>query len=589
MAGSSNEASPDSAPAPIADLAVIGDRRTAAVVSRDGAILWYCPRRFDFPSIFARLLDAEGGCWSVNLPKSKAGPRSYLDESGVLETTLVAPEGELTITDCMPLAGIAPVGLILRRFSLVPSDTTVVVDPRPDYAQRNPDLKWSGGNVMIDDALHLLASHELEITGGAIAFTIPKGEEGWAILADDNLSTPSPEELDSWISETVKRWNSLAEKSPFAGPYENEVYASLRAIRLLCHDESGGIIAAATSSLPEVPGADRNWDYRYAWLRDAAMIVSALVRIGGELTEARRYLDFICAAAGNSSQYPVAVFAALDGSIAQEEQQLPMSGYLDSQPVRIGNDARDQLQLDAFANVLIVAKLLYERSDDRPHWPVAEEIAEFLVQHWKEPDHGIWEEQAKHQYTSSKVIVARALEFIADFSEDADQAERWRSAGRSIREFVSNNCLTSDGAYAVYAGSDEVDVSAALFPAWAYNDADTPEMQATIAALERDWSRDGLLYWRRLECADSRKEGAFLAGTFWVAQYWVAAGDLDRARQILDAGLRYGNDVGLFSEEADPENGRMLGNIPQSFVHAAFIGAAIDLKAALEARAKKQK
>lgn len=563
---------------PIRDLAIIGDRRTAAVIGRDGAVLWYCPHRFDCPSLFAGLLDPSAGVWSVDLAGSTPGPRRYVDDSAVLETRLRTAAGDLVITDCMPVSGGAPSGLLCRRFSAAPADTRIAVVPRPDYARRQPDLARSGSAVVIDGTHHLRASHPLNVEDGAICFTLPEGEAGWAVLSDAPLDAPTPEDLDCWLASTVEHWRALAERTRYSGPYEREVKVSLQAIRLLCHEETGGIIAAVTTSLPEVLGGTANWDYRYVWLRDAGMIVSALIRLGGDLTEAERYLDFICSARGSSSSYPIAVFASLDGAAAPGEELLDLAGYLSSRPVRIGNDAREQIQLDAFANVLLAAKLLYGRTDHRPHWAAVEEVAAFLVEHWREPDHGIWEEAPRRQYTANKVIVAVALEFIADFSADEAQAKRWREVAWDIREFVANHCLTAQGAYAVYAGSEEVDVSAALFPAWAYTAADAPEMRATITALERDCSWNGLLYWRRLEGSNSRREGIFLAGTFWVAQYWVARGDLERARRIIDKSLRYANDLGLFAEEADPRGSRMLGNIPQSFVHAAFIGAVLDLK-----------
>lgn len=247
----------------------------------------------------------------------------------------------------------------------------------------------------------------------------------------------------------------------------------------------------------------------------------------------------------------------------------------------IGNVAKDQLQLDAYGNVLLAAKLIYSRFETREHWSLVAEIADFLSDRWHEPDYGIWEEQEKHQYTSSKVVVACGLKFIADLAENADQARRWRAAEQAIREFVAQHCLTSAGAYAAVAGGEDVDVTAALFPVWAYTAADTPEMLATMEALERDYAT-GYLYRRHLKSFDSQQEGIFLAGTLWVAQYWIMRQELQRARAIMDAALEYSNDLGLFAEEADPETGSMLGNFPQTFVHAAFIGAAIDLRAALE-------
>ncbi|TPW00494.1 MAG: Trehalase [Beijerinckiaceae bacterium] len=576
----------DSTDIAIRDLAVIGDRRTAAVLTRDGTILWYCPGRFDRPSLLAGLLDPNGGAWRIDLPGATPAGRGYLEESGVLETWLRVGVSEWAVTDWMPAGADAPSGLICRLFSAAPCEARVSLKPCPDYARAAPGL------VRLDDSVrigggghHLYASHQMVVEGEAVVFTLPEGETGWAVLSDAALEVPPARlDLDRWLEVTLAHWSELAALFDYEGPYKREVAASLRAIRLLSHEASGGIVAAATTSLPEVPGGSRNWDYRYAWLRDAGMIVSALTRLGGDLAEAGRYLDFICSSRGSSSKYPMAILTTLDGEAAPTEEILDLAGFDHSRPVRIGNNAGDQLQLDGFANVLLAAKLLYQRTDHRPHWDAVEEVAEFLVRHWREPDHGIWEEEGTCHYTANKVIVACALASVAEFSDDASQARRWRAIVGEIRDFVSGNCLTKEGAYAAVAGREAVDVSAALFPAWGYTEAGAPEMRATIAALERDHSWNGLLYWRHLECADARFEGTFLAGVFWVAQYWVLQGDLERARRILDAGLGYANDLGLFAEEADPREeggGRMLGNIPQSFVHAAFIGAVIDLKHAL--------
>ena len=504
----------------------------------------------------------------------------------MLETCLGVGHLEWALTDWMPAGPAAPCGLICRLFSAAPHGARVSLEARPNYGGAAPDLSPHDDSVRIGGSGHYLyASHRLIINRDTIVFYVPEGETAWAVLSDAPLqSTPALSDLENWLDTTLAHWRTLAARIRYDGIYKHEVIASLRAIRLVNHEASGGIVAAVTTSLPEVPGGAKNWDYRYVWLRDAGMIVSALTRLGGDMTEASRYLDFMCGSRGSSAKYPMAVFTTLDGAAAPGQDVLNLAGFDGSRPVRIGNDAGDQLQLDGFANVLLAAKLLYQRIDHRPHWDAVETIAEFLVQNWRDPDHGIWEEEGKCQYTASKVIVACALASVAEFSADAQQAGRWRAAVGEIRDFVSGHCLNREGAYAAVAGGEAVDVSAALFPAWGYTDACAPEMQATIAALERNHSWSGLLYWRHLESADARLEGSFLAGAFWVAQYWVLQGDLERAQRILDAGLGYANDLGLFAEEADPrggDGGRMLGNIPQSFVHAAFIGAVIDLRDAL--------
>ena len=563
----------------IRDLAVIGDQRTAALVTKDGEICWYCPHRFDRPSLLASLLDPErGGRWHIELADAKFSGRRYLEDSGVLETHYTAQAGSWTVTDWMLRGESAPSG-ICRKFSPAPADLTITLEPAPNYARATPDLATEGEAVVIDGAYYLYGSSTLKIVGNTIRTVVPSGEEGWLLLANEVLSQPTRQDVEDWLQATLEAWRETASHAIYHGPYEREVADSLRALRLLTLAENGAIIAAPTTSLPEVLGGARNYDYRYAWLRDVGMIVSALTRAGSDGTEERRFLSFICDSKRDIDGLPLAPFYTLDGTVSGDEETLDLAGYQESRPVQIGNGAKLQLQLDAYANVLLAAKLIYSRFDTREHWSIVAQLADYLATHWREPDYGIWEEREPRQYTAGKVITACGLEFIAEHSRETAQVERWGTAAREIRRFVAQECITSEGAYAAVAGGEAVDVSAALFPVWAYTDPDTPEMMATMEVLQRDYAQ-GHLYRRHLEHFDSRKEGAFLAGTFWVAQYWVMR-DLERARAIIDAALEYANDLGLFAEEANPATGEMLGNFPQTFVHAAFIGAVHDLKQAL--------
>lgn len=578
---------------PIRDLAAIGDRRTAAIITRHGEVVWYCPGRFDRPSLLAALLDRDrGGSWKISAPGLAPARRSYIGDSGVLETELFVNGRAFTVTDFMPMGPAMgpslPQGLC-RLFSAAPADVRVTLRTAPDYARR------AGSVELLDDrtaaieahanqgALVLYASHRLEIATGVVRLDLPAGQDGWMVLLATRTRNgpPTDDTVSSWREGTLAAWGDICARITYRGPYETQVADSLRALRLLTYEQNGGIIAAPTTSLPEVIGGERNYDYRYVWLRDAGMIVSALIRAGSDGTDERKYLSFICSSDRDLDELPLAPFFTLDGEVAANEETLDLAGYRGSKPVQIGNDANVQLQLDALGNVLLAAKLIYARFDTREHWSVVEDVANYLVDHWRDPDFGIWEERDKRQYTTSKVIVACGLDSIAEFAEDKSQAKRWRDTVADIRSWVDRNCINAAGAYAVVPGSEAVDVSAALFPVWNYVAPDAPEMLATIAELERQYG-SGNLYRRHLERFDSHKEGAFLAGTFWVAQYWVMRGDFDRVRAILDAGLEYANDLGLFAEEADDEHGAMLGNFPQTFAHASFIGAVIDLRTALE-------
>ncbi len=561
----------------IFDLALIGDRRTAALVHRSGSVVWYCPERFDAPALLTSLLDTErGGRWELT-PPLQPETRRYLGDSGVLETVLSAPEGTLTVTDWLPLGENLPHGLC-RRFSAAPHPLVLSLILTPDYGRQMVQSRPEGGAVHFGRQL-LYASHPLEPTEAGARMTVPQGESSWAFLSEKAIDDFSAEDLERSLRTTLKGWDERAKHTTYSGPYKREMSASLRAIRLLTFEATGSVVAAPTTSLPEVLGGARNYDYRYVWLRDAGMIVSALTRAGGDPYEGARFLDFIAESDPPTDGLPLAPFATPDGKKAEAQTVLDLPGYANSTPVVIGNDANEQLQLDAYGNVLLAAKLLYGHLGESRHWPLVARLADYLCDNWRKPDHGLWEEKQPRQYTSSKVIVACGLSFIAEYSKDESQARRWRETAQDIRRYVAQNCLTAEGAYAAVAGSDAVDVSAVLFPVWDYTAPNTPEMLATMRVLERD-SSVGNLYHRYLFEFDAHEEGAFLAGTLWVAQYWVMRGELTRSRRIIDAVLSCSNDLFLLPEEADPQTKRMLGNFPQAFVHAALIGVVVDLKAA---------
>ncbi|MDY6784677.1 MAG: glycoside hydrolase family 15 protein [Cyanobacteriota bacterium] len=565
----------------IRDLAIIGDRHTAAIVTTQGEIVWYCPERFDSPSLLASLLDPEkGGVWTVQSPNLKFARRRYREDSGVLETTFAGAGSEWHLTDWMPYDENLPRGLC-RWTSAVPNEVTLTLRAAPNYARRAPNLRKEGDAVRVGDRDFLYASHPLIIDGEAVSFTIPPGESGWAMLVNETLSQPGEAQMKAWLETTLENWRKVAARATYTGPYEGQVADSIRVLRLLTFEENGGIIAAATTSLPEVVGGKRNYDYRYVWLRDAGMIVRALTRAGSDGTEERQFLNYLCGFGCHSGKkLPLEPFSTLDGDAVCDEEILDFVGYRSSSPVRIGNGARQQLQLDAYGNVLLAAQLIYNRFETREHWSTIERIADYLTEHWRDRDNSFWEEREQYQYTASKALVACGLEQVARFGEE-EQARRWRKTVEEIRHFIADRCLTSEGAYAVIAGSEAVDVSAALFPIWGYTAPDAPEMVATMKALERDLAT-GHLYRRHLEQFDSQREGAFLAGTFWVAQYWVMRRDFQRVEKILEAAFEYANDLGLFAEEAEPNTGQMLGNFPQTFVHSAFISTVVELKMALQ-------
>jgi GH15 family glucan-1,4-alpha-glucosidase len=560
---------------PLHDLALIGDQRTCALLDKQGNIVWYCPKRFDHPSLFAHLLDPhEGGAWELKIEGMAFEKRTYLEDSAILQTCFRGDKGKLRLEDWMPLGG--RFYGICRKLSPSPVPYHMHMSPRPNYGRQAPVLKRiEKKHITLEFDFHLYASHALVLEQNFISCHVPAGEEAWFILAEKAVEK-TEETLEEVRELTLKNWREVASHITYKGPYEEEVRKSLRLLRMLTYAQNGGIIAAATTSLPEVVGGERNYDYRYVWLRDAAMIVSALARAGSDGEEERKFLSFMCSAMHRIPE-PVVPMLTLDTQPAGREQELSFDGYKNSRPARYGNGASEQLQLDANSNVLIAAKVIYNRYNSREHWETIQQLADFLVEHWQEPDHGIWEETPLHNYTSSKVITSISLKYISEHSEEEEEKKRWQDTSEQIRQYVEENCLTAEGAYAVYEGSQEVDVSAVLFPLWGYTDADSIAMLQTITVLEREYCQNHL-YRRHLVEFDSGKEGAFLAATFWVAQYWVMRREWEKVETILGAALRFMNDVGIMPEEGDPVTGEWLGNLPQTFVHASLIGAVIDYK-----------
>ncbi len=509
--------------------------------------------------------------------------RAYTDRSSILTSEYILAGQPFTITDWMPLNG--PFNGLCRQFSAAPVEIVSRIRLKPDFGLRTslPTLSPDGLTASFSSVkLCLKTSHPLTADGDSLVLRIPENEAGWAVLTDEHEqhATVTPDVLRQSLRQTEQAWQHLASLLVFNGPYQREVNDSIRAIQQLTYAKTGGIVAAATTSLPEVVGGKRNYDYRFVWMRDVALITGALAQVDevGETEE--NFLSFMCGALSENKQVNLSPFYSVEKEIITSAEQLELAGYKNSRPVQIGNTASKQLQLDSDANVLLAAKLIYDRFGKRRHWESVCKVANFLAENWEQADNGIWEEEARKHYTTSKAFTARGLEFMARYADTPAQAAYWTDTAATIRKFVRTHCLTSTGAFAVHAGSEDVDIATALFTPWSYTEPDSPEMKATVHALETRYCRDNL-YWRHLEEFDSRQEGAFLAGTFWMAHHYAIVGNLPKARAILDAALPYQNDLGYFSEEAGIESGEMLGNFPQTFVHSSFICAVNGLKQAM--------
>ena len=566
----------------LADLAPIGDRRTSALIGRDATIWWYAAHRFDGSALLLGLLDPTKGGWRVELAGGRRGPRRYIGDSGVLETRLDTDGGSLTVTDWMNLGREALPGALCRSFSRAPAETMLVFEGWREWGRSRAVPQLVGGAAVFEDGMHLFASHPLRREGdGVVSWTLPQGEEGWAVLADGPSERPRREDVERWREATLGRWAELASRTSYDGPYARAVADTLRQLRLLVFEPTGAVAAAMTAGLPEVLGGKRNYDYRYTWLRDTAMVVRAMLRAAPAGQEGEAFLGFVAQAHDRARRRPLDIVTAVDGWPLPPESSAPLAGYAGSNPVRIANRARKQLQLGAYGGLLLSAGSVFRVHGERDHWSLVRDVAEFLVRNWQRSDSGVWESSEQRQYTASKVFAACGLEAILPFA-DPDERRRYREAAQLIRRHVFHHHLTSEGAFATFGGDDGVDVTSALFPVWSFCPPDCPQMIASLRVLEREYQRDGLLR-RDDRTPQSQLEGAFLPATFWLAQYWAARDDSARARFYIDAGLRHANDVGVLPEEVDWQTGRALGNLPLGMTHASLANGIVDL-AECEAR-----
>lgn len=567
----------------ITDLGVLSDRHGCALVAKDATIHWYTPERFDAPAILSTLLDTEkGGFWQVNADNMIFLDRQYQDRSSVLHSHYSMDGKGLTITDLMPM-GTSSKG-ILRLFSPAPSKVRSMLKVRGDYGLQEQECQQIGSTKLFFSGinLYLHSSHALTINGDLISFEIEAGADGWAYLTDTERFDKN--QIAGLLEVTLDSWAKVESLVNYHGPYENQVRYSLRALQQMVYQPTGGIIAAATTSLPEEIGGERNYDYRYVWMRDAALITSSLTQIitTGELEE--KFLDFIAGAMKKNDQQHVSCFYSIDqNTVSPKIRELDLSGYLESRPVQVGNSAAEQFQLDAEANILIACSLIYQKSGQVSHWDAVSAIAEFICKNWERKDNGIWEEEQQQHYTSSKAFAARGLELIAPYQKDKVQAERWLANAAMIRNFINENCMTAEGAYAVHAGSQDVDLTAALYVPFGFDKPDSPAMKSTILEIEERYAH-GQLFRRHLLEFDSSREGVFLAGSCWMAHYYALAGNLPKSKSILDAVLALSNDLGFLSEEANSVTGELLGNFPQTFVHSSLICAVNGYKLALNGK-----
>lgn len=596
--------------APIEDYAIIGDCASAALVGRDGSIDWLCWPRFDSPSIFARLLDAEaGGHFHIRPAGDYSVDRRYLPDTTVLETTFTTDEGVLRLTDLMPVAGreayrheLWPEHEILRKVECVAGTVEVAVtcDPRPEYGRVDPPLddrgphgffyNHEGAVLIVRSGLPLTLSRGRGALHGRthlragdrhfVSLTYDEGEPAVLPLLGD----PAQQKLE----QSVAYWQDWAAQCTYDGPYRDAVVRSALTLKLMTYAPSGAIVAAPTTSLPEAIGGARNWDYRYCWLRDAALTLRALYELGYE-EEGRAFFSWLLHATWLTAP-ELSVLYDVHGNARLTERTLPhLEGYRQSPPVRVGNGAHDQLQLDTYGELVSAAYefVRREQSLDSWHATLLVGLGNEVCDRWREPDEGIWEVRSgRHHHTFSKAMCWVALDRLIALHEAGylqAPVERYRTEAERIRAAVEENGFNEEmGSYVATFGGTRVDASLLLLPAYGYVEATDPRMASTFDCHHEALAQDGLLYRYPPGTDDglSSEEGAFGICSFWDEEMFARLGRLDEARENLDLTLSYANDLGLFAEEIDPATGTFLGNFPQAFTHVGLINAALTLEKA---------
>jgi GH15 family glucan-1,4-alpha-glucosidase len=579
-------------PARIEDYAVIGDCRTAALVARDGSIDWLCLPRFDSGACFAALLGTpDHGRWRI----APATPvrrtrRRYRGDTLVLETEHDVEGGSVRVIDCMLPHSTAPVlvRLVEGLRGRVPVRSELAI--RFDYGSVVPWVRRTERGIRAvagPDTLLLRSDAALRGENYTTVgdFAVAEGERVAFDLAWCSTLDPEPEERDALeaIEHTERWWRDWAARCRYDGPWRAAVVRSLVTLKALTYAPTGGIVAAPTTSLPECPGGVRNWDYRFCWIRDATFTLYALM-LGGYLDEAHAWREWLLrAVAGMPSQ--IQIMYGISGERRLTELELGwLPGYEGARPVRTGNAACAQRQLDVFGEVMDAHHVARREglATDENTWRVQRDLLRYLETVWTEPDEGIWEVRGpRRHFTHSKVMAwvafDRAVKGVERFGLEGD-VKRWRALRDAIHaEVCKKGYDPGRRTFVQYYGATDPDASLLMMPLVGFLPASDPRVSGTVAAVERELLHDGfvLRYLTRSEVDGLPPgEGAFLACTFWLADNLILLGRADDARAIFERLLGLANDVGLLSEQYDPVARRLMGNFPQAFTHVSLINTA---------------
>lgn len=601
---------------PISDYAVIGDCHSAALVARDGSIDFCCLPHFDSGAVFCRILDHDqGGYFQIKPMKSAEIKREYLENTNLLVTTFRTASGALRLTDLMPVRRRtandqgrdvdAPHRIIRRAeciegqieieatikvtFDFARAETRVNVFDGRGATFAGGDvflaLSFDGGLLQEGDLLRVSSRLKKGERADFILSYAPTQEEAERLLADDRV--------DEQLNETIAYWRDWAGICSYEGPYNEAVIRSALALKLMTFEPSGAIVAAPTTSLPEEIGGERNWDYRFTWIRDATFTLLALLRLGytGEARDFMNFIVHICALHAQQ-QSQMQIMYGVNGELELIERTLDhLDGYCGSRPVRVGNAAYDQKQLDIYGETLDCAYVYYrhggfgERGQELSNemWEILRGTVEFAAEHWRDKDAGIWEVRGgERHFLYSKVMcwvaLDRGIKLAEELRRDMD-LRRWRVVRKEIRNSILSEGFNERvGAFTQSYGSDALDAAALRLPLVGFLPANDRKMRATIEAIQTRLAHNGLVYrYRDGDDGLSGDEATFSICTFWLIHCLALMGRIEEADKWFERMLYYANDVGLYAEEIDAVTGAQLGNFPQAFTHIALINAAAEL------------
>jgi GH15 family glucan-1,4-alpha-glucosidase len=591
---------------PIGDYGLIGDCHSAALVSKQGSIDWCCLPRFDSGSAFGRLLDWEHGghCQIAPIGTGWESTRDYLDETLVLETKFRTRGGEARLVDCFlaaerPDRSRGPSLLRLIEGQRGTVELEVKVAPRFDYGQVTPWIRRHGhrlhsaigGNdslvVWCEEELTEDPAHELvgrlRVSAGdrlrlLLSYLPPEQVDG------DGVTEPEPDALDAQLEETVSRWRQWGSKVNLDGGDETGARRSALVLKALTYEPTGGIVAAPTTSLPEVIGGKRNWDYRYAWVRDSSFSSRAFAELGCD-QEADAFRSFIMRSAAGHAEELQVVYGVGGERRVRCQSLSDVEGYRGSTPVEVGNDAAGQRQLDAYGELVNLTWRWHRRghSPTDDDWRFLVSLIDHAAENWAKPDQGIWEWPGKpDHFVHSKALCWAAIDRgirLADESMRRAPTRRWKKARDEIRRAIERRGYDRKrGVFLQAFDRQELDAAALLLPRVELVDWQDERMTRTIAAIRDELDAgDGLLYRYRRKDGLPGREGAFLCCSFWLVECLARSGDLVEAREVFDQAVACANDLGLMSEEVDPKAKELLGNFPQALTHLSHIDAAVAL------------